>query len=210
VKTHILVESQFSEFTEWELLLWPDLSEVEDAVVKLLRLLRCHGLNIDSPRRIGAFLNRLKEILRVMIWVSSAKCLSLFVVEGLVALVGLEMDLDIDERSIGLDELVGVSGVTVHMPVRVWSTAITEQVHNLVDGLLVVAEIVPEHGGILKVGLWVSLLCMDEDWKLAWVAEEEDWCVVKDPVEVTVRKYLSVQSRIPEASFVLTLPLCRT
>lgn len=58
--------------------------------------------------------------------------------------------------------------------------------HDLVDGLLVGGEVVPEHSGILQVGLWVALLGVDEERELSWVAQKEDGCVVVDPVPVAL------------------------
>jgi hypothetical protein len=49
---------------------------------------------------------------------------------------------------------------------------------------MVSREIVPEHGGILEVGLRVSLLSMDKDGEFGRVTEEEDWSVVENPIPV--------------------------
>lgn len=97
------------------------------------------------------------------------------------------MDLYVCECAIRLDELVGVTGVAVHVSVRVWSTAVAEKVHDLMHRFLVVAEIVPEHGGIFEVRLWVALLCVNEDWELAWVSEEENRRVVEHPIKITIQ-----------------------
>lgn len=72
------------------------------------------------------------------------------------------------------------------MAVRVGGTTVTEEVHHLVDGLLVRREVVPEHGGIFKVGLRVALLGVDEDGELGGIAQEEDGSVVENPVPVTL------------------------
>lgn len=118
--------------------------------------------------------------------VLSRQASGLLVVEGLVALVGLEVDLDVVEGAVGLDPLVSVAGVAVHVAVRVRRATVTEEVHDLVDGLLVGGKVVPEHGGILEVGLGVALLGVDEDGELGGVTEEEDGGVVEDPVPVTL------------------------
>lgn len=72
------------------------------------------------------------------------------------------------------------------MAVGVGGATVTEEVHHLVDGLLVRREIVPEHGGIFEVGLRVALLGVDEDGKLGGIAQEEDGSVVEDPVQVAL------------------------
>lgn len=74
---------------------------------------------------------------------------SFLVGEGLVALVSLAVNLHVVEASVGLDPLLGVARVAVHVAVGVGSAPVTEEVHHLVDGLLVSGEVVPKHGGIL-------------------------------------------------------------
>jgi len=65
-------------------------------------------------------------------------------------------------------------------------------------------QIVPEHSRILEISLWVPFLSVNElhqvstnlssalmpgdahNRKLAWISQEEDWCVVEDPIPVTL------------------------
>lgn len=72
------------------------------------------------------------------------------------------------------------------MAVGVGGAAVTEEVHHLMDSLLVRREVVPEHGGIFEVGLGVALLGVDEDGELGGIAQEEDGGVVEDPVQVAL------------------------
>lgn len=106
--------------------------------------------------------------------------------EGLVALVGLTVDLNIVEGAVRLDPLVGMTGVAVHVAVRVWGTAVTEQVHDLVDRLVVGRKIVPEHSSVLEISLRVALLRVDEDGELGRVAQEENGGIVEHPVPVAL------------------------
>ncbi len=48
------------------------------------------------------------------------------------------------------------------------------------------SETHPEHVRIFEVRLWVTLLGVDEVGKLGGVTDEEDRCVVEDPIEVTL------------------------
>lgn len=186
VVLRVLVEGELAEWSQWDLLLWPDLGQVEDVPAELLGLLRREDLNVDGPRWVVALLDSLKEVLGMPVWVVTSKLAGLLVVQGLDALVGLQVDLDIVESSVLLDPLEGVARVAVHVTVGVWGTTVTEERHNLVDGLLVSGEVVPEHGGILQVGLWVALLSVDEEGELARLTEEEDGGVVVYPVPVTL------------------------
>lgn len=108
------------------------------------------------------------------------------------------MELDVVEGAVGLDPLVGVTGVAVHVAVRVRGAAIAEEVHDLVNSFLVGGEVVPEHGCILEVGLGVALLGVDEHGEFAGIAQEKDRSVVEDPVPVALLsvEFKSKPSRI--------------
>ena len=165
----VLVEGVLAEGAERDVLLGPDLGQVEDVPAELLGLLGRQDLHVDGPAWVFTLLDRLEEVLGVPVWVLAGELAGLFVVEGLAALVGLEVDLHVVEATIGLVPLVRVARVAVHVAVGVWSAAVREEVHDLVNGLLVGGEVVPEHGGILEVGLWVALLSVDEERELSWV-----------------------------------------
>ena len=47
-------------------------------------------------------------------------------------------------------------------------------------------EVVPEHGGILQIGLRITLLGMDKDGEFRRVSEEEDRRIVKDPIPISL------------------------
>jgi hypothetical protein len=186
VVLNILVEGELSDLSQWDLLLWPDLGQVEDVPAELLSFFWRENLDVDGPAWEVTFLDRVEQILGVPVWVLGCHLASLFIGESLATLVGLKMDLDIVEASIRLVPLVGVSGVSVHVSIRVWSTTVAEEVHDLVNSFLVGGEVVPEHSSILQVGLGISLLGMDEERELGWVSEEEDGSVVVDPIPVTL------------------------
>lgn len=70
------------------------------------------------------------------------------------------------------------------MSVRVGSSSIREEGHDLVNGLLMGRQIVPEHGGIFEICLGVALLGVDEEGEIGRITDEEDGSVVVDPVPV--------------------------
>jgi len=94
--------------------------------------------------------------------------------------------LDVIEGSVGLCPLMGVTRISIHVPVGEWGTTVTEEGHDLVSSLPVCGEIIPEHCGILKVGLRVALLGVDEERELRRITDEEDRRVVKDPIPVAL------------------------
>lgn len=76
--------------------------------------------------------------------------------------------------------------VTVHVTVRVRRTTVREEMHNLMNTLLVLTQVIPKHGRILKIRLGVPLLRMNKHGELARIADEEDGRVVEDPVMVAL------------------------
>lgn len=189
----VLVEGELADGSEGHLALRPDLGQVEDVPSELLSLLRGKDLNIHGPARVIALLNRLEEILSMPIGVLGRHLPSLLIGKSLAALVRLEMGLDVDKGSVGLGPLEGVAGVAVHVSVGIRGAAVGEEVHDLVDGFLVVGEVVPEHGGVLEVGLGVALLRVDEDGEVGGISEEEDWGVVSDNVQVAYQTSMLAQ-----------------
>ena len=182
----VLVEGELAEATQGHLSLGPDLGQVEDVPAELLSLLRAQGLDVDGPRGVLAALDGVEQVLGVPVGVLRSQTAGLLIVHGFAALISLQVDLDVVESAVRLDPLVGVARVAVHMAERVGGTTITEEMHDLVNSLMVSREVVPEHGGILQVGLGVTLLGVDEDRELGRVAKEENRSVVEHPVPVTL------------------------
>ena len=75
------------------------------------------------------------------------------------------MDLSVDPVALLVDELHAVSQVAVHLAVSVRNASVTHQDHDLVDGLGVLGQVVPEHGRVIgmgQVGRGVAFLGVDE------------------------------------------------
>lgn len=137
VVLHVLVERHLAKASKGHFGLRPDLRQVKDVPFELLGLLWRQCLDVDGPARVFALLDGLKEVLGGEVRVIRCQLASLLVVEGLASLVGLEMYLDINIRAVRLREFMGVSGVAIHEPVRVWSSSVREEVHDLVNRFLV-------------------------------------------------------------------------
>lgn len=186
VVLRVAVEGEAAEAAQGHLALRPDLGQVEDVPAELFGLLGAQDLHVAGPRGVLAALDGGEQVLGVPVRVLGGQAAGLLVVEGLAALVGLAVDLHVVEGAVGLGPLVGVAGVAVHVAVGVGGAAVAEEVHELVDGLVVGGQVVPEHGGVLQVGLGVPLLGVDEDGELGGVAQKEDGGVVEDPVPVAL------------------------
>lgn len=87
------------------------------------------------------------------------------------------MNLCVYKGAVVLDELVSVTGVSVLVVVAVGSAAVGEEDEDLVDGLWVLGKVVPEDVGVFEVGLWVTLLGVNEVGEFGGVTDEEDFIV---------------------------------
>ena len=182
----VLVEGHSAEWSQRDLLLWPNLGEIEDVPAEFLGLFWREDLNVAGPARVVTLLDGVKEILGIVIWVFCCHIASFGVGEGLVTLIGLHVDLDVVEGSIWLCPLVSMARISVHVSIGVWCTAIAEEVHDLVSSLLMRREVIPEHSCVFEVGLWVALLGVDEERELGRITDEEDRCVVENPIPVAL------------------------
>lgn len=59
------------------------LSQIQDIIPEFLRLFRGHSLDIDCPRRVLSFLDRLEQSLDTIIWVIASQLSSFVGREGL-------------------------------------------------------------------------------------------------------------------------------
>lgn len=179
----------------------PDLSEIQDIEGRLLSIGRVKHLYVACPAWILASLNGIKQVLRMPVGVLCRLLQSLLVGEVLDSLVRLAVDLDVFEASVRLRELVGMTRVTVHMSIRVWCTPVTKENHNLMNGFLELAQIVPKHACILQIGLRIPLLGVNKERKLGGIPEEEDGRIVEYPVPISVFgvEFERKSSRIPRA-----------
>lgn len=186
VVLRVLVQGQLTESSHWVVLVGPDLGQVKHREWSLLGLLGGHGLDVTSPGWEVTLGNVDKQVLLSVVRVGTGKVTSLLVGQALVALVRDHVDLDVSPVTVLVRPLVSVARVTVHLSVAGWGTTVGEQDDHLVDGLRVGGQVVPEHVGVLQVGLWVSLLGVDEVGELRGVSDEENRGVVVNPVQVTL------------------------
>ena len=109
--------------------------------------------------------------------------------EELDTLLGLHMELGVDPLALRIDELHCVARVAVHEAVAVRNATVAHEDHDLVDGLGILGEVVPEHGAVIgagEMGGRVTLLRVDEVGELGGVAKEEDGRVVGHHVPIAL------------------------
>lgn len=144
----VFVEDEFTERAEGHFALGPDFGQVKDVPAKFFGLGGGEDLDVAGPGGAGAVLDGVEKVLGMPVGVFSGHLAGFVVGEGLAALIGLAVDLDVVESAVGLGEFVGVTRVAVHVAVGVGGPAVGEEVHDLVGRLLVGREVVPEHGGL--------------------------------------------------------------
>ena len=186
----VLVEEELSDLAQRELLVGPDVGQVEDIdpllLPQVLSFLGSHGLEADIP---AGEVTSLDGVVQVLLRVVGAVVGRVFLGDERCALLALHVHLCVYPLAVLVDELKSVAGVTVHLPPAVGDTAVTHEDHDLVDGLGVLRKVVPEHGGVVGVGKVsgrVTLLGVNEVRELRGVAEEEDGSVVGNHVPVAL------------------------
>lgn len=105
----VLIEGEFAEGSERNVLLGPDFGQIEDVPAELFSLFRREDLQIAGPRRIVAILNAIEEVLGVPIWIIGGHFARFGVVKCFAALVGLAVDLHVVEGTVGFGKLVSVT-----------------------------------------------------------------------------------------------------
>jgi hypothetical protein len=188
VVLRVLVQGQLADLAKGELSLGPDVRHVEHVDLLLLPelfgLLGGHGLHLHRPGGVVALLDGLVEIL---LRVVGGLLAGLFLRHELGALVAEDVELGVDPLAVLVEQLDGVTEVAVHEAPSVGDASIAEEDHDLVDGLGVLRQVVPEGGGVVhvcQVRRWVALLGVDEDGELRRVAEEEHGSVVGNDIPV--------------------------
>lgn len=186
VIVRVTVKNKTTKATKRELGLGPGLGQVEDAEVLLAGLLGAHHLDVAGPRGELAALNGSEKVLLGMVRVLTRHFSGLLIVQSLDALVSLHVDLNIVKGAVLLHPFVGVAGIAMHVAEVSGGATVRKQHHQLVDGLLILHKVVPEHVRVLEVGLRVALLGVNEKRELGRVADEENRGVVVDPVDIAL------------------------
>ncbi|MGY3246865.1 hypothetical protein ACVWYT_006314 [Streptomyces sp. TE4109] len=140
----------------------------------------------DRPGREVAALDRLAQIALVAVRVLTGELVGLGLGEVLDALVGLEVVLDPEDLSGLVAPLVGVRAVPVHVAQRGRDAPVTEEPGHLVGGLGRQTPEVPDVVRLLRAGVRVALLGVDEVGELDGVLDEEHRGVVADEVVVAL------------------------
>lgn len=181
----VSVQNHLSDLDQWVVGMWPDLGNIENVPLILWTIGFWHDLNLQSPGSRLSRGNVVKQFSGGVVSILSLEGVSFLGSEVLDSSISDEVELDPEGFSLLVDPLESVGAETVHVSVTIWSTSIREEDGDLVDGFWNEGKEVPESVGVLAVGLWVSLLGVDEVWELLWVSDEEDWGVVSNQIPVS-------------------------
>jgi len=139
----------------------PYFGHVEDVPPVFLGIFWIHHLKICCPtRKILAF-NCLEEILDIVIRIGPSNLGGFFIGEAFDTLIGLQVKLDILERSINFSQLVSMptEGVRVSQGSR--RATIAEEMHELVRAFLIVVVVIPELLHYISLGLFRRLASVE-------------------------------------------------
>ena len=180
----VSVQRESSNFDERVVTLWPYLGNIIDVKSVLFTVCKRHNLHVPSPGWEVALLNVFEKVSRGEIFVILSHLSSFCSGEVFDSLISLEVVLNKECLALIIDPLVGVGAVAVHVAISVWCSSVGEEDHDLVKGLRREGPEIPCHLLLLDACLRVSLLAMNEVWKLDWISDEENRCVVSDHVIV--------------------------
>ncbi len=62
------------------------------------------------------------------------------------------MELAVNPIARLVDKFHGMPAITVHEAIAIWNATIAHQNEDLVDGLGILRQVVPEHGRVIGVG----------------------------------------------------------
>ena len=182
----ISVQNQLSDWNERVVFMRPDLGDIEDVPLVGGGILLRHDLGKHGPGGGISFLDVVEELSGGEVGINALHLVGLWPGEVLDSGVGLEVPFDVEDLSLLVDPSEGVAAIPVHVTITVRGSSVREENGDLVGTLRGEGEEVPEHVGVLAVGLWVPLLGVDEVWELDWVSDEEDWGVVANHIPVTL------------------------
>mmetsp|Transcript_137763 Transcript_137763/g.194883 ORF Transcript_137763/g.194883 Transcript_137763/m.194883 type:complete len:292 (-) Transcript_137763:39-914(-) len=168
----------------------PNLGDIEDVPLVLGGISNRHNLDLEAPSGRLATGNVVEQVSGGVVGISGLDGIGLVSGQVLDAGVGLEVEFDKELVTLVIDPLESVRAVAVHVSVAIRGTSVREEDGDLMSRFGGKRQEVPEHVGILQVGLGVSLLGVDEIGELLGVSDEEDGGVVAGHIPVA---FLSVE-----------------
>ena len=130
----IAVQNHFSDLLKWEIRMVPDFCHIERIEFVILRLFRCHDLDVKSPRGIISTCDGFVKIARRMIWIRGGELLRLLCRECMKTEIRLEMIFHPNIFAFCIVPKIGVTGETVIFPVVPRCSAVGKKNRDLVQG----------------------------------------------------------------------------
>lgn len=181
----VSVEDHLSDVDQGIVLVGPDLGDIENVPLVVLSIFGRHNLNLDTPGGRFARGNVVEEVSGGIVTISGLDLVSLLGRQILDSGISLEVVFNEELLTLLIDPLESVGAVTIHVSVTIGGTSVREEDGDLMGRFRGKGKEVPEHVGILQVGLGISLLGVDEIGEFQGVSDEEDWGVVSDHIPVT-------------------------
>lgn len=184
----ILVQHQLSELLHRKLISWPDLGNIERIETELLRIriFGLHDLHLGSPLELLASFNTFPKLLLGLVRVDSRHLDGLVSGKLLLAVLGDEVVLNVDELALLVDPLESVTAVAVVVCPAIGSAVVGEEHEPCMIAFGSVAEEVKGCVVVEEEVLGITGLRADDIWTLNWVSAEEDGKVQPHDVVVSL------------------------
>src|SRR5699024_5251346 len=171
----VAVQNEVAHIVQWVILLGPGLGQIEWVPAVVLCILERHDLNLDVPDWVVALLDRVVQILTVVVSVLTSHLRCLSIGEGLPALTGLEVLVDPNSIGLFVHTLEGVGAEAVLVTGGLTATAVTHPVGGVVCRFRSTSPESPLHVCVTPAIAAQTRLGVDEIWKLHAVAQEKGW-----------------------------------
>ncbi|KOS95830.1 hypothetical protein DM45_3892 [Burkholderia mallei] len=166
----------------------PDFRRVERIERELVELIGLQRLDIEIPLRIPAGIDRRDQVARHVVEILALDRFGLRGSQVLLPLEALPVELHVGHAAMGVDELVRVHAVAVHLAVTRRRAGVRIDARDHVRRLRLVREEIEESVGVLNVRVRRRLQRMHHVRELHRVADEENRQIIADEIPVALRR----------------------
>ena len=181
----VAVQGQLADLDQRVVLVRPDLGQIKRVDAIGLGILVRHDLPLERPAGVVPVADVVEQIGAVVIAVGPRQLVGFILakVGVAVALIGVEVELDPELFTLGIDQRIGVAGIPVHLAPVFRNATVAHEIGHLMRAFGRERPEIPLHIVVTHVVIRTALLAADELLELDRIADKEDRGVVADHVK---------------------------
>ncbi len=164
--------------------MWPHLGKIERVIRSLVGIQFRHDLYLNLPLRELTLINGCEQIFLRGFTCTADHALSFVIGPVLVTLQGLEVEFDPITLTSIVPERVGMRAITIDVTHISRQSAIRHQNRYLMQAFRRKRPEIPHGGCRTQIGLWMTLLGVDEIGELQRITHKENRRVVTNQIPV--------------------------